>query len=106
MTINYPALRSSGVMMFVPVVAGALAALLGMARGGWLARGFGALALAGGAFLAIGFFVLGKLPPSAAPEIGDLAPEFTLVDSAGQTTSLREALATGPVWLVFYRGHW
>lgn len=38
--------------------------------------------------------------------IGDVAPEIRLVDSSGVTRSLTKALDTGPVVLLFYRGHW
>lgn len=37
---------------------------------------------------------------------GQLAPNFTLPDAAGQPVSLSELLAGGPVVLVFYRGNW
>lgn len=53
-----------------------------------------------------------------APKVGQQAPQFTLVDTAGKTVSLAGALtpavgqsggssrATKAVLLVFYRGYW
>ena len=48
-----------------------------------------------------------------APAVGQKAPDFTLVDTAGQRVSLSQLLAapagSGPtkaVLLVFYRGYW
>ena len=38
--------------------------------------------------------------------VGQVAPDFTLPDAAGQPTSLTNLLAAGPVVLVFYRGNW
>ena len=56
------------------------------------------------------------LPPSnEAPKVGDKAPEFSLPDTHGKTTTLAELLSspfgsTGKapkaVLLVFYRGYW
>lgn len=55
---------------------------------------------------------------SNAPKVGQQAPQFTLVDTAGKTVSLTGALvspvgqsggssrATKAVLLVFYRGYW
>ena len=62
-----------------------------------------------------GFFVVGRQIPraSAAPKVGQKAPEFRLVDSSGKTVALSELLTTpiegkAPkgVLLVFYRGYW
>lgn len=50
------------------------------------------------------FFGFARLPvPGAAPE---RAPEFTLPDAQGTPHALTDALARGPVLLVFFRGHW
>jgi peroxiredoxin len=38
--------------------------------------------------------------------VGDQAPDFTLPNAAGGTTTLSELLAEGPVVLTFYRGGW
>ena len=42
----------------------------------------------------------------AAPEPGDPLPPFVLPDDSGQTVSLNELLARGPVAVTFHRGHW
>jgi peroxiredoxin len=38
--------------------------------------------------------------------IGDLAPDFTLKNTKGETIILSEQLKTGPVLLKFFRGYW
>jgi len=38
--------------------------------------------------------------------VGDMAPDFTLVDQNGQKRSLSAERGKRPVVLVFYRGHW
>jgi hypothetical protein len=62
-----------------------------------------------------GFFVFARwLPPSkGAPQVGQKAPEFLLMDTTGKSVSLGELLSTpingnAPkgVLLVFYRGYW
>ena len=50
-----------------------------------------------------------QLPAStAAPQIGQKAPDFTLPDSTGHSVSLSQLEATSPrgVLLIFYRGYW
>jgi polyisoprenoid-binding protein YceI/peroxiredoxin len=39
-------------------------------------------------------------------KVGDVAPDFSLPDAKGRTTTLSELLAKGPVVVVFYRGQW
>ena len=54
------------------------------------------------------------LPGSAeAPQVGQKAPEFTLMDTHDQTVSLAELFSSTPtdpppkaVLLIFYRGYW
>ncbi len=41
-----------------------------------------------------------------ALKAGQIAPEFSLTDADGNTVSLRDLLAEGPVVLSFYRGVW
>ncbi|MEO0364349.1 MAG: peroxiredoxin-like family protein [Pseudomonadota bacterium] len=41
-----------------------------------------------------------------ALKVGDMAPEFNLLDADGNTISLKALLASGPVVLTFYRGNW
>jgi hypothetical protein len=38
--------------------------------------------------------------------VGQLAPDFSLPNGAGQEVSLKALLARGPVVLSFYRGRW
>jgi len=38
--------------------------------------------------------------------VGEVAPDFTLVDQNGQKRSLAAERGKRPVVLVFYRGHW
>jgi peroxiredoxin len=40
------------------------------------------------------------------PDLGVLAPDFTLLDAEGTARSLGELVAEGPLVLIFYRGHW
>jgi len=67
------------------------------------------------ALFLFGFFVAGRsLPPStAAPQVNQKAPEFTLPDTSKKAVSLNELLALPldgrpprGVLLVFYRGYW
>jgi peroxiredoxin len=37
---------------------------------------------------------------------GEIAPEIELSDSAGALWRLSEQVVSGPVALLFYRGHW
>lgn len=49
-------------------------------------------------------------PPAGVEEralaIGERAPDFTLPRAGGGSLRLSQALARGPVVLVFYRGQW
>ena len=38
--------------------------------------------------------------------VGEVAPDFTLVDHNGQKRSLAAERGKQPVVLIFYRGHW
>ena len=38
--------------------------------------------------------------------VGEVAPDFTLVDHHGQKVTLSDSKAKNPVVLVFYRGYW
>lgn len=42
----------------------------------------------------------------APPDVGSIAPDFTLPDAAGEHRSLAQRCAERPLVLVFYRGHW
>ena len=43
---------------------------------------------------------------NSAKQVGDTAPNFQLNNATGQTISLQEYLAKGPVVLTWYRGGW
>ena len=40
------------------------------------------------------------------PDVGDLAPDFTLPDSTGAPRTLGSLVAPGKLVLIFFRGHW
>jgi len=77
-----------------------------------------ALSLAGIGFFCYGLlFVARQLPPAtAAPRVGQKAPDFTLPDQDGKPVTLAELLKSAPpgapggkangALLIFYRGHW
>lgn len=44
--------------------------------------------------------------PDQAKKKGDNAPDFSLKNTDGETVSLKDRLAEGPVVLGFYRGRW
>ena len=53
------------------------------------------------------FYVLRQVPLSAqAPRVGEKAPDFSLPDQNGTSTSLAEILQPNGAVLIFYRGHW
>jgi hypothetical protein len=79
--------------------------------------------LTGLAVLLVGFFLTGifyltrQVPAShGAPKVGEIAPDFTLPDSTGQSVTLTSLLnspfagdatsKTAAVALIFYRGYW
>jgi drug/metabolite transporter (DMT)-like permease len=69
---------------------------------------FAALAvIAFGIFAYAIFYELRQMPPStAAPHVGQKAPEFTLPDQNGKPTALAEVLSSNGAVLIFYRGFW
>jgi peroxiredoxin len=40
------------------------------------------------------------------PKPGETAPDFELSDSTGAPQRLSDLCASGPLVLLFYRGHW
>ncbi len=73
------------------------------------------LSLAVAIMFTLGVFVLGRQLPAAhgAPQVGQKAPEFQLLDTTGKTVTLSELLkapingqAPKGALLVFYRGYW
>ena len=77
-----------------------------------------ALSIAGISLFAYGlFYVVRQLPSAtAAPRVGQKAPDFTLPDQTGKAVTLANLLSSGPdgtantrangVLLIFYRGYW
>jgi hypothetical protein len=61
-----------------------------------------------GLFSYVLFYELREVPPStAAPRIGQKAPEFTLSDQDGNDVSLSDLVGRSKaVALIFYRGFW
>jgi len=43
---------------------------------------------------------------SAAPQVGEPMPHFTMPDQNGRLTTLSEFLEQGPVVIAYHRGHW
>lgn len=58
------------------------------------------------AFAVWAFFVAARLPHSTAPSIGQIAPTAEFVDVDGKPFLIPAAAESGPILLVFYRGHW
>ncbi len=87
-------------------------------RGKILGSILAALSLAGIGFFSYGLFYVARQLPSAtaAPRVGEKAPDFTLPDQNGKAVTLAELLASPPTGapgakakgalLIFYRGHW
>ncbi|HET6204282.1 MAG TPA: hypothetical protein VFI25_15930 [Planctomycetota bacterium] len=102
-----PVLRSTGAPAFLLMAAGIALGLVASRRDprprirAFLAASSGLTAL-----FAFGFFVLAALPRAASAETLEHAPEFTLPDQEGRPVSLGAARSSGPVLLVFFRGHW
>lgn len=74
--------------------------------------GFQKLSLMKLATLSILFFIVmttsvfGQTNSISAIQVGDTVENFTAADSQGKLWILREALDSGPVVLIFYRGQW
>ena len=44
--------------------------------------------------------------PSRRPQLREIAPDFTLVNSSGEPRRLHDLVRERLVILLFYRGHW
>ena len=105
--IDHAAMRATGAPAFGLMSAGVV---LG-AFGAWVDRRIWVRLLCAVNFVLLAlfaymFFVLAELPKAQLLAKMELAPDFTLPDHTGKQVSLSEARATGPVLLVFFRGHW
>jgi hypothetical protein len=76
-----------------------------------------AVSLLGVTLFIYGLFFLAPMPASTtAPQTGEKAPDFTLVDQDGRRFALADLLSSPPIGtasakasgalLIFYRGHW
>ncbi|MHC4092704.1 MAG: hypothetical protein ACYSVY_20925 [Planctomycetota bacterium] len=105
--LDVPLLRVTGAAAFGPMAGGAVVGLLVARRDRrrWVrvVAGLDCVLAIG---FAVAFFGLATLPDS--PELGRLTtvPDFTLPDHTGRPVTLSQTLQSGPVLLVFYRGHW
>jgi len=56
------------------------------------------------------FFIARQMPPSTnAPQVGQKAPDFAVVDQDGNRVELNDLLSspsTRAILLIFYRGYW
>ena len=53
------------------------------------------------------FYIARQMPAStAAPRVGQKAPDFTLPDQNGKPVALTDLLSRNGAVLIFYRGHW
>ena len=60
-------------------------------------------------FILVNYVAMRQFPPAAhAPQVGQKAPDFALLDTSHRLVSLSQLLSTAPrgVLLVFYRGYW
>ena len=94
--LDVPFLRSTGLLAFVMLIAGTALGLVTGARsrrsGRWRVGYY--------------FFSFAALPETQGRDTLAQAPDFTAVDHTGTKVNLYQTLASGPVLLVFYRGHW
>ena len=105
--LDIPLMRASGAPGFGLMAAGAAAGLFAA----WRDRRIWVRSLAVIDILLLlvftwALFGLFALPKAEGVAALTTAPDFTLTDHQGQPVTLSEARASGPVLLVFYRGHW
>jgi hypothetical protein len=87
-----------------------------ISRGKWLSIVLGILTLLSTGASVFAFYHARELPSStAAPQVGQKVPDFTLTDTSGTSISLESLLASfgdsssaapKAVLLIFYRGYW
>lgn len=105
--LDIPMFRSSGLPAWALLALGLVCAVVAAVRDTRLRVRL----TSGGVFLfamafVVGFFVLTAVPAATTLSELETAPDFTLPDHNNTSVSLRDVRATGPVLLVFYRGHW
>ena len=105
--LDVPFLRSTGLLAFLVMGLGTALSVVALvkARRPWTWAVAGANVLMTVTF-AYYFFVFAVLPEAQGLPRLTRAPDFAVVDHSGKTVRLHDALASGPVLLVFYRGHW
>ncbi len=98
--------RSSAMPLFGLLALSLLLTGLALRR----ARPWWAVAIGVVNFAIAGFFTFamtfGTVVPAATTPVGERFDDLIATDHSGQTLRLADALAKGPVLLVFYRGHW
>lgn len=106
--LEVPWIRSAAIPNTVLTVAGLILTVVALVK-----RRSRVTVIAGLAsiFFSVGFlssfYVLMKLPAGQATiAVGKDAPDFDLPNQDGETVRLSSFEGTGPVLLVFYRGHW
>ncbi|MFO0839394.1 MAG: hypothetical protein U1D55_12825 [Phycisphaerae bacterium] len=105
--IDVPFLRSTGLAVVAPLVLGVGLAIYAALRDRrWWPRGLALVATAWMAFFLFSFYVGLALPDAPASRTLAAAPDFELPDENARLVSLRSAYQSGPLLLVFYRGHW
>ena len=107
MLLDVPFLRSTGLLAFLVMGVGTALGVgaLAKARRPWTWAVAGANVLMTAMFTYY-FFVFAVLPEARGLSRLARAPDFAVLDHSGRTVRLGDALAAGPVLLVFYRGHW
>lgn len=101
-------LRSTGAATFATMALGVVLSLWTLRRDRrWRARIAAMLSLALTAGGAAMFFIGARLPVAGVASADmTTAPDFVLPDEHGQPRALGDLCRSGPVLLVFYRGHW
>ncbi len=105
--LSIPWARSSGAPAFALMIVGVAMGFLALRRDRRLR--VKVVAAANVVLLAtftFALFWLAKLPQPTSFARLETAPDFVLPNESGTPTTLSKAYATGPVLLVFYRGHW
>jgi hypothetical protein len=105
--LDVPFLRSTGLLAFLVMGLGTALSVVALAkaRGPWTWAVAGANVLMTVTFTYY-FFVFAVLPEVQGLPRLTQAPDFAVRDHSGATVRLNDALASGPVLLVFFRGHW